>query len=85
MPDSSIIGGYYADPVTMYGPSASRVAADRSGTEPGTVDDTPLWGPAPSGGMGLPSVGEFFHSPAGMILVALGVAYFLFAKVFGVS
>lgn len=86
MADSSIIGGYYLDPVAVYGPSASRVAAERSGNEPATVTSTPLFGPANSGsGLSLPSVGEFFRSPAGVLLVALAAGYVLFAKVFGVS
>lgn len=83
MPNENTIGGYYADPVTMYGPSSFR--AEGTSEPAGRVHtEHPLYGPVDAQGWsGLPKPKEFFTSPAGVAIVLFLAGYIGWKHVFG--
>lgn len=87
--NENVMMGYAIDPTTVYGQSLHQQVANR--TDPTTsdrvIEDSPTDGPqAVSDATSLSPRGVgvrgFLRSPAGMLLILLPVAYWLFNEVY---
>lgn len=78
--DSDYTSGAFLDPVVAYGPRAGIMARLDDSAD---VQAEPIIGGSAAVSAKGPTVGGFFRSPVGWLLILLALAYVAFDRVFG--